>query len=132
MCIIKYISKLFLNYKSNHFKNHVNSLIVLSAPQLNTHGSVGWKVTPKIPKSEQSSCSLSNFNGTTNGFWSKSLKIQQKIEILINKTKKIKHTQTLTYKPFREKQLKLGHQSQMQTKDNVYGKQQNVQPLNVI
>lgn len=38
----------------------------------------------------------------------------------------------LTYTPFHEKQLKLGHQSRMQTKDNVYGKQQNVQPLNVI
>lgn len=47
---------------------HVNSLMVLSAPQLNTHGSVGWNVTPKIPKSEHSSCSLSNFNGTTRGF----------------------------------------------------------------
>lgn len=68
--IIKYISIIK--------KYYVNSLIVLSAPQLNTQGSVGWNVTPKIPKSEQSSCSLSNFNGTTKGFCSKSLKKKKK------------------------------------------------------
>lgn len=48
-------------------------LIVASAPDENTHGCIGWKVTPKIPKSLVCTWSSNLFNGTINGFFSRSL-----------------------------------------------------------
>lgn len=65
-----------------HLLYQVNNLMVVSAPQENTQGWLGWNTQSKTPRSRDIVWPFRILTGTIKGFFSKSLKKIQKIKFL--------------------------------------------------
>lgn len=94
---------MILQYFCKYLFIYVYIRIVESAPAEKIHGSMGWNITSKIPKSLYDSWLCNLFSGTINGFCKRSLKKNiQRLNIYIDMQKKILIYLTCT--PFHETQ----------------------------
>ena len=95
--------------------------MVLSAPDVNSHGCVGWNLQPVTPIFFTCSWPFRIFSGTIRAFCIKSLcRLRKKIRL--NFLKNI-FKSVITHKPCREIQSQFHRQKQRQTVDSDYGKQ---------
>lgn len=70
-----------------HLLYQVNNLMVVSAPQENTQGWLGWNTQSKTPRSRDIVWPFRILTGTIKGFFSKSLKKNTKNQIFIDQFK---------------------------------------------